>query len=88
MDVEKALNSLWQSIQRVGNHFGEDCLINEEGEGYRVILKTSEPLPSDVKRYLLSYMTSYLDDCGWKLSQFKLKKGYATFLLRAASNRS
>ncbi len=78
------LNGLWSSLQRGGDHFGQDAHLETTPEGKTAMRsRMARQLPKDLQPVVTTYMKQYARACGWRLN-VKFSKGYC--VLEAASS--
>lgn len=80
------VEGLWFSLNRVGGQFDDQCILEPEQTGYKVLLKLKDVLPDEAKPSIREYIKAYADIAGWHVPVVTFATRYVRFRLTKASS--
>lgn len=88
-DPQQLVQNLWSSLNRVGEQFDDQCLMDPVGEsGFNVTLKLRDSLTPDSQAAIRAYVKSYVERSGWHTGGVVFAKRYIRFRLTNAPSKA
>lgn len=82
------MSNLWASLNRVGEQFDDQCILQPTGETYLVLLKLREALTDGSKAAIREYIKSYVTASGWHCGGVVFATRYIRFRLSKEASKA